>query len=98
MVLAAQCFQGIGAFEVDRLKVSALKLSHPPACSVFQNFSHFSLLRHSLKGRGGYLVLELGTYLDFGIWNLDVLIFHTMPSALCTKWFIFLNGTTSEFL
>ena len=53
MVLEAQCFQGIGAFEVDRLKVSALKLSHPSACSVFQNFSHFSLLRHSfLMGEG----------------------------------------------
>jgi len=41
MVLEAQCFQGVGAFEVHLLKVSALKLSHPSACSVFQNFSHF---------------------------------------------------------
>ena len=52
MVLEAQCFHGVGAFEVHLLKVSALKLSRASACSVFQNFSHFSLLRHS-HWRGG---------------------------------------------
>ncbi len=52
MVLESECFHGVGAFEVHLLKVSALKLSHPSVCSVFQNFSRFSLLRHSLLGRG----------------------------------------------
>jgi hypothetical protein len=50
MVLEAQSFQGVGTFEVHLLKVPALKLSHPSACSVLQNFSHFSLLRYSLQG------------------------------------------------
>jgi hypothetical protein len=52
MVLEAECFQGVGAFEVYLLKVPALKLFHPLACSVLQNVSHLSLLRHSLQ-RGG---------------------------------------------
>jgi len=50
MVLESQCFYGVGAFEVRFLKVSALKLSHPSVCSVFQNFSRFFLLRHSFSG------------------------------------------------
>jgi hypothetical protein len=50
MVLESGCFHGIGAFEVHLLKVSALKLSHPSVCSVFQNFSRFSLLQRSLRG------------------------------------------------
>jgi hypothetical protein len=50
MVLESECFHGVGAFEVHLLKVPALKLSHPSVCSVFQNFSRFSLLRHSLSG------------------------------------------------
>jgi len=55
MVLGSECFHGVGAFEVHLLKVSALKLSHPSVCSVFQNISRFSLLRHSLlRGRGGW--------------------------------------------
>ena len=48
MVLESECFHSVGAFEVYLLKVSALKLSHPSVCSVFQNFSRFFLLRHSL--------------------------------------------------
>lgn len=51
-------FSGIWVFGVDRLEVSALKLFDPSVCPVFQNFSHFSLLEHSLWGeerrvRGG---------------------------------------------
>jgi hypothetical protein len=42
MVLEVKCFHGVGAFEVHLLKVSALKLSHPSACPVFQDFSLFS--------------------------------------------------------
>jgi hypothetical protein len=53
MVLESECFHGVGAFEVHLLKVSALKLSHPSVCSVFQNFSRFSLLRPSLFGKRG---------------------------------------------
>jgi len=49
MVLESECFHGVGAFEVHLFKVSALKLSHPSVCSVFQNFSRFSLLRLSLQ-------------------------------------------------
>jgi hypothetical protein len=48
MVLEAKYFYGVGAYEVYLLKVSALKLSHPSACPVFQDFSRFYLLRHSL--------------------------------------------------
>jgi hypothetical protein len=51
MVLEQQCYKDIGAFEVHLLMVSALKLSHPSACSFFQNFSHFSLLRLGVPGR-----------------------------------------------
>jgi hypothetical protein len=50
IVLESEYFHGVGAFEVHLLKVSALKLSHPSVCSVFQNFSRFSILRHSLLG------------------------------------------------
>jgi hypothetical protein len=41
MVLEIGCFHGIGAFKVYRLKVSALKLSHPPVCSVLRLFGPF---------------------------------------------------------
>jgi hypothetical protein len=47
-VFEVQCFQGVGAFEVHLLKVFALNLFHTSACSVFQNLSHFSLLRQNL--------------------------------------------------
>jgi hypothetical protein len=50
MVLEAECFEGVGTFGVHLIKVSALKLSHPSARSVFQSFSYFSLLWHSLSG------------------------------------------------
>jgi hypothetical protein len=53
MVLGAKYFHGVGAFEVYLFKVSALKLYHPSACPVFQDFSRFSLLRHSLSGERG---------------------------------------------
>jgi len=64
MVLEAQCFHGVGGFEGHLSKVSALKLSHPSACSVFQSLSHFSLLRHNLSGerrkvRGGFTLIEV---------------------------------------
>ncbi len=39
-VLRIQCFHGIGAFEVYRLKVSALK-PHPSVCSVLRRFGFF---------------------------------------------------------
>jgi hypothetical protein len=35
-VLEMQCFHGIEAFEAHRLKVSALKLFHPPIYSLFR--------------------------------------------------------------
>jgi len=67
MVLESECFHGVGALEVHLLKVSALKLSHPSVCSVFQNFSRFSLLRHSLKGeRGGIWCWSLALVWIFG--------------------------------
>jgi hypothetical protein len=51
-VLEAKYLHVIGAFDVCLIKVSALKLSHPSTYPVFQDFSRFSLLRHSLlKGR-----------------------------------------------
>jgi hypothetical protein len=50
MVLEVKCFHGVEAFEVYLLKVSALKLSHPSAYPVFQDFSRFSILRHSPSG------------------------------------------------
>jgi len=50
MVLGMKCFHGLGAFEVNLLKVTALKLSHPSACPFFKKFSLFSQLRHSLVG------------------------------------------------
>jgi hypothetical protein len=65
MVLKSVCFHGVGAFEVRLLKVSAQKLSHPSVCSVFENSSRFSLLRHSLLGEReeDYLELVFGNYL-----------------------------------
>jgi hypothetical protein len=42
MVLEMKCFLGVEAFEVNPLKVTALKLSHPSACPVFKEFSLFS--------------------------------------------------------
>jgi prepilin-type N-terminal cleavage/methylation domain-containing protein len=64
MVLEEQCFHGIGAFGSHLLKVSALKLFHPSACSVFQSFSHFSRLRHKLLGerrwvKSGFTLIEV---------------------------------------
>jgi hypothetical protein len=50
MVLESEYFHGVGAFEVHLLKVFALKLSYPSVCSVFQNFSRFSQLRHGPNG------------------------------------------------
>jgi hypothetical protein len=50
MILESEYFHGVGASEAYLLKVSALKLSHPSACPVFQDFSRFSLLRHSPNG------------------------------------------------
>jgi hypothetical protein len=53
-VLDPQCFHIVEAFEIDLLKVSALKLSYTPTtCPVFQNFSHLSLAQHGLSGEGG---------------------------------------------
>ena len=56
-------FSGIGVFGVDRLEVSAVKLSHPSACSVFQNFSHFSLLQRTLWGEEGRVRGGIGNWI-----------------------------------
>ena len=40
-MLEVKCFHGLGAFEVYLLKVTALKLSHPSACPVFDEFILF---------------------------------------------------------
>jgi hypothetical protein len=40
-MLEIQCFNGIGAFGVYHLKVSALKLSRPPVCSVLRRLGVF---------------------------------------------------------
>jgi hypothetical protein len=57
IVLEAKYLHEGGTFEAYLLKISALKLSHPSACPVFQDLSRFSLLRRSLNreegGRGG---------------------------------------------
>jgi hypothetical protein len=50
MMLEMKYFHSVGAFEADLLKVSALKLSHPSAYPVFQDFSRLSILRHSPSG------------------------------------------------
>jgi hypothetical protein len=52
MVLEIECFHGIGAFEVHLSKVSALKLSHPPVCSIFREFCSFSNYDTVSQGRG----------------------------------------------
>jgi len=52
MVLESEYFHGVGAFKVHLLKVSALKLSHPSVCSVFQNFSRFPYCDTVSEGRG----------------------------------------------
>ncbi len=52
MVLEMKCFHRVEAFEVNLLKVTALKLSHPSACPVFNDFSLFSELRHNPGGEG----------------------------------------------
>jgi hypothetical protein len=52
MVLGMKCFHGVGAFEVNLIKVTALKLFHPSVCPVFNKFSLFSQLRHSLLPQG----------------------------------------------
>ena len=64
MVLKARCFHDAGVLGGDLSKVSALKLFHPSAFSVFQGFTHFSLLRHKLSGerreaRGGFTLIEV---------------------------------------
>jgi hypothetical protein len=51
MVLESECICGVGAFEIGLLKVSSLKLSRPSVRSLFQGFSCYSLLQHSLGGR-----------------------------------------------
>ncbi|PIV24597.1 MAG: hypothetical protein COZ69_00950 [Deltaproteobacteria bacterium CG_4_8_14_3_um_filter_45_9] len=50
MVLEIQCFHGIGAFEVHRSEVSALKFSHPSVCSVLRLFGLF--LNYDTVSRG----------------------------------------------
>jgi len=50
MMLEIQCFHCIGAFGVYHLKVSALKLSHPPACSVLIGFGFFQNYDTGSKG------------------------------------------------
>jgi hypothetical protein len=64
MVLEAQCLQGVGAFEVHLLKVFALKLSHPSACSVFRTSATFPYYDTVSAGSGE------GGSLDILIWNL----------------------------
>ena len=71
MVLEALRLHAIGTFGGCLSKVSALKLFHPSACSVFQNFRHFLLLRHSFSGEsrkdpttgrrvgGGFTLIEV---------------------------------------
>jgi release factor glutamine methyltransferase len=54
-VLEIQCFHGIGAFEVYRLKVSALKLSDPSVCSVLRRFGFFPNYDTISKGGEGGL-------------------------------------------
>jgi release factor glutamine methyltransferase len=54
-VLEIQCFHGIGAFEVYRLKVSALKLSDPSVCSVLRRFGFFPNYDTVSKGGEGGL-------------------------------------------
>jgi hypothetical protein len=52
MVIEAKYFHGVGASEVYLLKGSALKLSHPSACPVFQDFSRFPYYDTLSLGRG----------------------------------------------
>ena len=47
VVLETQCFQGIGAFEVDRLKVSALPSPKGLRAGKSKAFSRVCLLRFS---------------------------------------------------
>jgi hypothetical protein len=43
MVLEAECFHGIGAFEVYLYKVSAQKFFHPSVCPVLTLCWNFNL-------------------------------------------------------
>ena len=52
MMLEIQCFHGIGAFGVYRLKVSALKLSHPSVYSVLRRGGFFSNYDTVSKSQG----------------------------------------------
>jgi len=55
MVLEIQCFHGIGAFEVHRSEVSALKFSHPSVCSVLRLFGLF--LNYDTVSRGELAIM-----------------------------------------
>jgi hypothetical protein len=56
--LESKYFHNVGALEVYRLKVSALELSHPSACPVFQDsvdsFHYESIFRGEGEGEGWY--------------------------------------------
>ena len=58
LALEMQCFHGMGAFEAHCSKGSALKLSHPPVCSVFRVLCLFRNTTQSLT-KGGWEILKL---------------------------------------